>query len=335
MLIDSSIAQAYIESSCVDAFRASWLFEHTSVSSDLGRNAFTPPPEDLALRETVRKLERRICEAAAHFVPVNRPIWDALFPDWEAVQPTLDLIVGYPEPYDAVAAHSPDGQAHLIFDLIRWCNYAELDQLDSIIRNLLTHEITHLLIGHRYPAADAALESTDYLTRLDAYTFHEGFAHLLSYQATEIDCVDWHTPQLTEVAAASRAKLRLALTETDPDRQKQFLEEAVCGSYYEKFACMCGAVSGRPMGNAGDRRPAKRICGLSRLCSKGLEHSNLIVKEEETHSRLFLFVLHLLPLLPPEVDRQQDCGVDQRSGEDNEREVALHLVARRHETLDE
>ena len=65
MLIDSSIAQAYIESSCVDAFRASWLFEHTSVSSDLGRNAFTPPPEDLALRETVRKLERRICEAAA------------------------------------------------------------------------------------------------------------------------------------------------------------------------------------------------------------------------------------------------------------------------------
>lgn len=226
MLIDSSIAQAYIESSRVDAFRASWLFEHTSVSSDLGRNAFTPPPEDLALRETVRKLERRICKAAAHFVPVNRPIWDALFPDWEAVQPTLDLIVGYPEPYDAVAAHSPDGQAHLIFDLIRWCNYAELDQLDSIIRNLLTHEITHLLIGHRYPAADAALESTDYLTRLDAYTFHEGFAHLLSYQATEIDCVDWHTPQLTEVAAASRAKLRLALTETDPDRQKQFLEEA-------------------------------------------------------------------------------------------------------------
>lgn len=117
-----------------------------------------------------------------------------------------------------------------------------LDQLDSIIRNLLTHEITHLLIGHRYPAADAALESTDYLRRLDAYTFHEGFAHLLSYQATEIDCVDWHTPQLTEVAAASRAKLRLALTETDPDRQKQFLEEAVCGSYYEKFACMCGML---------------------------------------------------------------------------------------------
>lgn len=49
------------------------------------------------------------------------------------------------------------------------------------------------------------------------------------------------------------------------------------------------AVSGRPMGNAGNRRPEKRICGLSRLCSKGLEHSNLIAKEEETRMRLFLF----------------------------------------------
>ena len=58
-------------------------------------------------------------------------------------------------------------------------------------------------------------------------------------------------------------------------------------------------------------------------------------KQEETHSRLFLFVLHILPLLPPEVDRQHDRGVDQRGGEDNEREVALHLVARRRETLDE
>ena len=58
-------------------------------------------------------------------------------------------------------------------------------------------------------------------------------------------------------------------------------------------------------------------------------------KQEETHSRLFLFVLHLLPLLPPEVDRQHDRGVDQRGGEDNEREVALHLVAHRRETLDE
>ena len=79
MLIDSSIAQAYIESSCVDAFRASWLFEHTSVSSDLGRNAFTPPPEDLALRSSnavsvkrLRTLSPSTARFGTRFSPIGR-----------------------------------------------------------------------------------------------------------------------------------------------------------------------------------------------------------------------------------------------------------------------
>lgn len=242
MVIDSTIAQAYCAGEDLDNFRRSWLFERTSIASDLGRNVFTAPPEEETVRETVRTLEARIRTAAKRFVPVNRPIWDALFPDWQTLQPTLDLIVGFPAPYDAITARTPNGQAHLIFDLVQWRDYAALENLDAVIRNLLTHEITHLLIGYRYPEVDAALENKNYRTRLDAYTFHEGFAHLLSYQATEIDRVDWHTPQLTGAAAASRAKLRRALAETDPDRQKQFLEEAVCGPYYEKFACMCGML---------------------------------------------------------------------------------------------
>ena len=109
------------------------------------------------------------------FVPVDRPIWDALFPDWQTLQPTLDLIVGFPAPYDSITARAPDGQAHLIFDLVQWRNHAALENLDAVIRNLLTHEITNLLIWRRYPEVDAAPESKDYRTRLDAYTFHEGF----------------------------------------------------------------------------------------------------------------------------------------------------------------
>lgn len=242
MLIDSTIAQAYCAGEYLDNFRRSWLFERASIASDLGRNVFTVPPEEETVRETVRTLEARIRTAVKRFVPVDRPIWDALFPGWQTLQPTLDLIVGFPAPYDAITARAPDGQAHLIFDLVQWRDHAALENLDAVIRDLLTHEITHLLIGHRYPEVDAALESKGYRTRLDAYTFHEGFAHILSYQATEIDRVDRYTPQLTGAAAASRAKLHRALAETDPDRQKQFLEEAVCGSYYEKFACMCGML---------------------------------------------------------------------------------------------
>lgn len=56
----------------------------------------------------------------------------------------------------------------------------------------------------------------------------------------------------------------------------------------------------------------------------------------------FYFRLHLAYFPRPVVaifarpeHSQHDRGVNQRGGEDNEREVALHLVARRRETLDE
>ena len=61
------------------------------------------------------------------------------------------------------------------FKAVQWRNHAALENLDAVIRNLLTHEITNLLIWRRYPEVDAAPESKDYRTRLDAYTFHEGF----------------------------------------------------------------------------------------------------------------------------------------------------------------
>ena len=116
--------------------------------------------------------------------------------------------------------------------------------------------------------------------------------------------------------------------ETDPDRQKQFLEEAVCGSYYEKFACMCGMLY------LADRWETQGIDGLQSAFADyhGFAQRALSIRRDANAS---LPLLHLLPLLPPEVDRQHDRGVDQRGGEDNEREVALHLVARRRETLDE
>ena len=87
-----------------------------------------------------------------------------------------------------------------------------------------------------------ALESPNYLTKLDAITFHEGFAHLVSYQATEIAHVNWHSEQLNEVYSTCKERMRSALAETDVKKQEQFLNDATCGAYYEKFACMCGML---------------------------------------------------------------------------------------------
>ena len=39
----------------------------------------------------------------------------------------------------------------------------------------------------------------DYRIALDALTFHEAFAHLVSYEAREIGDVDWNAPELRNV----------------------------------------------------------------------------------------------------------------------------------------
>ena len=242
MYIDSSIVQAYISGEDMRRYENEWFFSSSALDVDKGKNIFTLPPDDTTVRDEAGQLVKCFQYGVEHFKPVNQPIWDALFPDWQKIQPVMDLIVGFPEPYDAVTMKGMDGRIHLVFDLICWRKYVGKVDLDKTIRNLLTHEMTHLLIGENYPEADAAMESLDYRTKLDAYTFHEGFAHLISYQTTEMDQVDWHTEQLKEVYSNCKRKMREALAETDTKRQEQFLYESICGMYYEKFACMCGML---------------------------------------------------------------------------------------------
>ena len=54
--------------------------------------------------------------------------------------------------------------------------------------------------------------------------------------------MDWHTEQLREVYSSCKEKMRAALVETDEKKQEQYLYDAICGKYYEKFACMCGML---------------------------------------------------------------------------------------------
>lgn len=242
MRIDSTIVQAYISGANMREYKNKWFFSSSTLDVDLGKNIFILPPDDGSMRESVRNTEQCFRRVMEKYEPVNREIWDALFPGWQKKQTVVDLIVGFPQPYDAVTAKSPDGQTHLIFDLICWSKYSSMENFSEGIRNVLTHELTHFLIGCYYPEADAALESSDYLTKLDAYTFHEGFAHLISFNSTEIDKVDWHSPQLEKVYSSCKERMRAALAEMNPEKQKQFLYDAICGKYFEKFACMCGML---------------------------------------------------------------------------------------------
>lgn len=179
----------------------------------------------------------------------------------------MDLIVGFPEPYDSVNTLSPDGTTHLVFDLVCWRKYLSFPGIEENIRNVLTHEFTHCLISYYNREADEALRSSSYAGKLDGYTFNEGFAHLISYRSMDIDRVDWHSKELEEVYASSKKRMREALAETDSEKQKKLLYDAICGRYYEKYACMCGMLYLSRVwekdGSAGLRREFSSVRGFA------------------------------------------------------------------------
>ena len=239
MNVSDIIAKDYLAGKAITAYREEWFFQRPSE----GGRVFTEPsylPEE---REKVRTVYRALLEAAETFQPLNRDVWDAIFPSWpDALKHTqADLILGFPQPYDAVALRR-NGIYHVVFDLLLWTGYMGKADLKAVARNLLTHESCHALIGQTVAGIDADLDCGAYTDMLDAIVFHEGFAHLVSYDGKALSETDWTAPKLREVRTSSCETLRRALAAVDEAEQENYLNRANCGRYYEKFACMAGML---------------------------------------------------------------------------------------------
>ena len=242
MKINTTIADAYLNSEDVSEFSSLWLY--TDRTERGIENVFTAPPAETAMGKTVLRIKDEIVAHASTFMPCNRWLWDALFDDWrdflETV--TLDLIVGYPHGNDASVKQAPDGKRHMIFDLVSWEKYVGKIPLSALSQNLLTHELFHVMVEKCFPDIEAAEMQGEYTQQLDAIAFNEGFAHLVSYNQQEIDTVSWNGEKLTEVYNASADKMNAALNEKSVEKQKRYVYEANFGNYYGKYACMCGMI---------------------------------------------------------------------------------------------
>lgn len=229
MRIDSRIVEGFLAGEPAGRFRDEWCFggEHPPYAEPEGSE-----------RERVREVYRQVLDCAGDFSPVNRPVWDRMFPKWreQTAGVELMLIVGYPEPYDAVSTKDPQGGEAIILDMLRWTAY--LGHIKEAAGNMLTHELTHSLISLRAPEVVEDGEHGGYLSRLDALAFNEGFAHLLSFRGMELDKVDWS--QYGEVRDRSRERLRAALECGEQSEQERLIYEGTAGRYFDKFICMAG-----------------------------------------------------------------------------------------------
>lgn len=243
MKIWDDMIRDYLSGKSLDPYREAWYFVDSSPAREAGRNIFQAPDDTLDARGRVETVYRELLAGCGAFAPLNRDVWDVLFPNWAGTlaEVRVDFILGFPEPYDAMATSDGDGVCHVIFDLYRWTKYLGRGSLTDTARNLLTHELTHVLLHAAVPGLADAWDG-DYRRTLDAMTFDEGFAHLLSFQGKELDAVEWDSPRLWEVRERSARTLGDALLCRDEAEQRGFLHTAQCGAYYDKFACMAGML---------------------------------------------------------------------------------------------
>lgn len=240
MKINTKLMDIYLKGGDLEEYKELWYFKQISQ----GTNSFTAPPSDKDFKAAVKEIGGIVLKASLNFTPANVKIWDTLFPDWRETLENVcvDLILGLPAPYDALVCHDDYDIAHVIFNLSCWTQYLTLPNIEQAISGLYTHELFHVLTEKALPAVKSGCSSPDYLTQLNACTFNEAFAHLVSYQNKDIQAVDWHSGIFENIRQKSRERLICALNEQDEAKRAQNMEEAFCGKYDEKFACMCGML---------------------------------------------------------------------------------------------
>lgn len=215
----------YLDGKDLAGYREMWYFETSSTAREAGCNIFEAPGHTGEDLQKVGTVHRELLDACGTFVPLNREAWDALFPGWAGTlkDVRVDLILGFPEPYDAMVASDGEGDCHVIFDLYRWTKYLGHGSLADAARGLLTHELTHMLLHAAVPGLGA---DGPYPSALDAITFDEGFAHLLSFQGKALGEVDWNSPDLRDVRERSAQRLKEAMLCRDEAAQRDFLHAA-------------------------------------------------------------------------------------------------------------
>ena len=110
MTINDQLVRAYLDSESMEKYRDEWLFH----ALETGKNVFEYPAQSAQMAKNVEMLWRAFEEAARDFQPANVAIWDALFPNWPSIPVHIDLIVGFPKPYDAVTMKDPVRHTHIV-----------------------------------------------------------------------------------------------------------------------------------------------------------------------------------------------------------------------------
>lgn len=111
MKINDRIVHAYLNGNSIENYKNEWYFTNSTVASQIGKNIFAAPKDSDEQKANVREVYTRLRQAAQGFEPINAPIWDILFLNWRETlaHVQVDLILGFPEPFDATVEQDNNG----------------------------------------------------------------------------------------------------------------------------------------------------------------------------------------------------------------------------------
>lgn len=232
MIIDTSLIEEYLDKKSAQGFKNHWIFN----SIESGKYLFEEP--DIREYDKINKTFKMLSESLIKFKPDNIDLWKEFFgsihiPDDIKVY----IIVGSPEPYDAMCLKDDEGNYCVVLDLVRIGSYSNnTDKILNVISSLITHEAAHfvLLKTYKEPSSKASLYD-----KLAFLVFNEGIAHILGYCEGVLE-VDWYSKEMKERREKAYSTLLSKLNNPDNEDEAQILEKADSGRYFDKFGSIAG-----------------------------------------------------------------------------------------------
>lgn len=231
MRLDTTIVEMYFNGITGADIKNHWIF----YSIKEGGHLYEIP--DLNKRDKIQFVYEQVLNCLKYFQVRNKYLFDSVFPNnkiTENDEIVIYLIVGAPSPYDAMCRKDGSGRLCIIFDLIRikeYCN--DIEQIQDIIENLITHELIHAYIRKDYPSPSLP---NDFVSELKYIVFDEGFAHYLSLSNNILEFNFYKYRNKREVAFY---KLKEAFR-NNTGMNNEILIETNTGKFWDKFGAIAG-----------------------------------------------------------------------------------------------
>ncbi|WIV11069.1 hypothetical protein [Proteiniborus sp. MB09-C3] len=233
MKSNTKIIEQYFSDKSMNNIIDHWIFR-TIIP---GKHIYQEPPKENYDR--LKNIYEMLLKSLKSFKPLNLKVWEQFFGSYSglAEDVTVYIIVGSPEPYDAMVRYDKEGNKCIIFDLERMRSYSENDdKILEIIIQLITHEIAHIYVNKVYQSPNVK-DSTN--MNLRYIVFNEGIAHFLSF-SKDVLSVDWETREMLERKEKAYSTLLYEMKNDFQDKKNEILSRANSGRFWDKFGAIAG-----------------------------------------------------------------------------------------------